>query len=426
MELFFLLMAAILLMPQNATAQTRIAVASDTHVMAPSLLPDEAKSQNEWTSYYVSQRKMLEQSADLFDQLKTTMLNSKPDILLITGDLTKDGELASHNYVREGLTSLRNAGIKVLVIPGNHDFGGEGCYWQFNADGTTDYTPVLAASDFPTFYADFGYTGSTIDPNGSLSYVAEPVKGLVVLAVDSHTASVAPSTLAWLCDQAKTAHADGKQVIAMMHHPLFPHIHGLDHFISTYAVNDYEQVRNSLIEAGVGVILTGHFHISDIAKDWNDDPNKSIYDINTGSLISYPCDYRMLTLSDDRQQLSVTTSTLTPTGMTPNDCKAWLKEKLKTMIKARIKNSRYNRFLADDTKERLAELGANALILHAEGDEHSQRSSASILGLVDEDDTWGVILGPIIHSMLEDKSNYGDSHEDQTNDRTLTFALPVR
>ena len=152
MELFFLLMAAILLMPQNATAQTRIAVASDTHVMAPSLLPDEAKSQDEWTSYYVTQRKMLEQSADLFDQLKTTMLNSKPDILLITGDLTKDGELASHNYVREGLTSLRNAGIKVLVIPGNHDFGGEGCYWQFNADGTTDYTPVLAASDFPTFY----------------------------------------------------------------------------------------------------------------------------------------------------------------------------------------------------------------------------------------------------------------------------------
>lgn len=426
MELFFLLMAAILLMPQNATAQTRIAVASDTHVMAPILLPDEAKSHHEWTNYYLNQRKMLEQSADLFDQLKTTMLNSRPNILLITGDLTKDGELASHNYVREGLTSLRNAGIKVLVIPGNHDFGGEGCHWQFNADGTKADTPVLTASEFPAFYADFGYTGSTIDPNGSLSYVAEPVKGLVVLAIDSHTASVAPNTLAWLCNQAKTAHTDGKQVIAMMHHPLFPHIHGLDQFISTYAVNDYENVRNGLIEAGVSVILTGHFHISDIARDWNNDPSKSIYDINTGSLISYPCDYRMLTLSDDRQQLSVTTAKLTPTGMTADDCRSWLKDKYKTMIKARIKRSQYSRFLADDTMERLAELGANALILHAEGDEHSQRSSTSILGLVDEDDTWGVILGPIIHSMLEDKSNYGESHENQTDDRSLTIALSVK
>ena len=43
MELIFLLMAAFLLMPQSTAAQTRIAVASDTHVMAPTLLPDDAK-----------------------------------------------------------------------------------------------------------------------------------------------------------------------------------------------------------------------------------------------------------------------------------------------------------------------------------------------------------------------------------------------
>ena len=425
MELIFLLMAAFLLMPQSTAAQTRIAVASDTHVMAPSLLPDDAKKQNAWKSYYAGQRKMLEQSADLFDQLKTTLLDSKPDILLITGDLTKDGEKASHDYVKAGLESLRGAGIKVLVIPGNHDFGQEGNHTQFKADGTTADAPVLAVADFATYYADYGYTGSTTDPNGSLSYVAEPVKGLVILAIDSHTAAIGQSTLTWLCHQAKTAHDAGKQVIAMMHHPLFPHIQGLDQFISTYSIDNYENVRNSLIEAGVNVILTGHLHISDIAKDWNNDPDKNIYDINTGSLISYPCDYRMLTLSKDRRQLSVSTATLTPTGMTADDCKTWLKDKLKTLLKSRINRSKYARFLSDDNKELFAEMGANAFILHAEGDEYTKEDAAAKLSLVDDDDFLKPLIGPTLHSLLEDKSNYGDaSHEDQTDDRTLTINLP--
>lgn len=425
MELIFLLMAVFLLMPQSTAAQTRIAVASDTHVMASSLLPDDAKKQNAWKSYYAGQRKMLEQSADLFDQLKTTLLDSKPDILLITGDLTKDGEKASHDYVKAGLESLRGAGIKVLVIPGNHDFGQEGNHTQFKADGTTADTPVLATADFATYYADYGYTDSTTDPNGSLSYVAEPVKGLVILAIDSHTAAIGQSTLTWLCNQAKTAHDAGKQVIAMMHHPLFPHIQGLEQFISTYSIDNYENVRNSLIEADVNVILTGHLHISDIAKDWDSDPDKNIYDINTGSLISYPCDYRMLTLSKDRRQLSVSTATLTPTGMTPDDCKTWLKDKLKTLLKSRINRSKYARFLSDDNKELFAEMGANAFIIHAEGDEYTKEDAAAKLSLVDDDDFLKPLIGPTLHSLLEDKSNYGDaSHEDQTDDRTLTINLP--
>ena len=419
-----LLLAAILLMPQSTTAQTRIVVASDIHVMAPTLLPDGAKEQGAWTSYYAGQRKMLEQSTDLFDQLMTTLLDSKPDLLLITGDLTKDGEQASHDYVKAGLETLKDAGVKILVIPGNHDFGKEGNHTEFKTDGTTADAPVLAATDFATYYADFGYTGSAIDPNGSLSYVSEPVEGLVVLAIDSHTAAIGNNSLIWLCDQAKTAHTAGKQVIAMMHHPLFPHIQGLDKYISTYSVDNYENVRNSLIDAGVNVILTGHFHTSDIAKDWNDDPDKNIYDINTGSLISYPCDYRMLTLSKDRQQLSITTATLTPTGMTAEDCKLWLKGRLKTFVKAKINSSKYARFLTEENKEFFAELGANAFILHAEGDEHTKEAAASILEEVDDDDAWRLLLGKTLHSMLEDKSNYGDAnHEDQTNDRILTVGL---
>ena len=66
----------------------------------------------------------------------------------------------------------------------------------------------------------------------------------------------------------------------MMHHPLFPHISGADLFISTYSVDDYETVRNRLADAGIKVILTGHFHVTDNAMDWNADKTKEIYDLN--------------------------------------------------------------------------------------------------------------------------------------------------
>jgi len=418
--------AATLLMPLSASAQTRIAVVSDIHVMAPSLLPSGAEDQDAWKNYYAGQRKMLDKSAAIFDKFVGTMIHAKPKphILLITGDLTKDGEQVSHNYVKEKLHDLEEKGIQCYVIPGNHDFGQEGSPTQFNADGTTSNAAVLSHS-FATFYADYGYTGSTVDPNNSLSYVAEPVEGLILLAIDSHSGSIDDNTLTWLCSQASQARANGKQVIAMMHHPLFPHITGADLFISTYTVDNYETVRNKLINAGVNVILTGHFHTSDIAKDWNDDASKAIYDINTGSLISYPCDYRMLELSQDKQTLNVRTYSLTPTGMTAEECKTWLNNRMATIITKKMTDKGYGA-LASTAASVLAE----AFIFHAEGDENQSTDASSCKNILISTylgaNAWGIIdqdqyndLCAMTYSMLDDKSNYGTGKVNQTDDRNL-------
>lgn len=407
---------------EAANAKTTIAVVSDIHVMAPSLLPAGAEETDTWKNYYATQRKMLEQSAGLFNQFVDNMVDSKPDIVLITGDLTKDGEEASHNYVKAGLKNLTEAGIKVFVIPGNHDFGEEGSPKQYLANGSTEPAPVLAYNNFAGFYEGYGYgdDASKYDVN-SLSYVAEPVEGLVLLAIDSHSASIPETTLTWLCDRATEAHAAGKQVIAMMHHPLFPHITGADLFISTYTVNDYAKVRDALINAGVNVILTGHFHTSDIAKDWNNDESKAIYDINTGSLISYPCDYRILTLEDGMRTLNVETKSITPTGMTAEECKTWLKGRVKTIAKPKIP------FDYAFVKEILGGYAADAFIIHAEGDEHNSTSMTKtmLLTMVDANETYSAKYGPTFHSMLDDLSNYGNTDkENQTDDRALAITLP--
>ena len=434
LRLLLSIAAATLLMPLSSQAQTNIAVVSDIHVMAPSLLPSAAETKTAWTDYYAGQRKMLDKSATLFDQFVNAMKTASPNILLITGDLTKDGEQASHDYVKAKLAELETAGIQCYVIPGNHDFGDEGNHTQFNADGSTENAPVLS-SDFATFYADYGYTDGTVDPNGSLSYVAEPVSELILLAIDSHGGSVSDNTLKWLCSQASQARANGKQVIAMMHHPLFPHITGADLFIDTYTIGSYETVRNKLINAGVNVILTGHFHTSDIAKDWNDDASKAIYDINTGSLISYPCDYRMLTLSADKTTLSVSTSSLTPTDMTAEECKTWLSGRLISIATKKMndKAGAMAPYFATQINN-IATFASNLFILHAEGDENSSGDRAGIAadyatykadGTYSTMLTAGGITDASVYSILDDKSNYGGAHEDQTSDRSLSITLPA-
>lgn len=427
----------------NSLAQTRIAVVSDIHVMSPDLFEPGAESLEAWTTYYASQRKMLEQSADLFDQFVDKMLSSEPNVLLVTGDLTKDGEVFSHDYVCNGLKKLKEAGIKVLVIPGNHDIGGNGNNAFFYADGSVGEISAFNEADFAEFYVDYGYSGSTVDPKGSLSYVAEPIEGLVVLAIDSHTASVSAETLAWLCSKATEARNAGKQVIAMMHHPLFPHITGAELFISTYTVNDYETVRDALIGAGVNVILTGHFHTSDIAKDWNgDDPVNPIYDINTGSLISYPCDYRMLTLSADKRTIQVETASLTPTGWTAEECKTWLHDRVKAIVTKQIQEKIKAKlgalatyFLKQYSEQiaSLAEFAATVYILHAEGDEPQSPQKGTYSTLYSQAENYNnlattfgynVDFSSLTHSILDDVSNYDTYKADQTDDRLL-FIPPL-
>lgn len=428
LRLLLPLVAAVMLSFQRSTAQTRIAVVSDIHVMAPSLLDDPENT--EWQAYYKGQRKMLQESADLFDQFVDQMKTSKPDILLITGDLTKDGEKASHNYVRDALAELSGSpyNIKVYVIPGNHDLGITTVY---KYEATNQKTALSAeekmadATAFKTFYENYGYgAGSTIDPNGSISYVAEPVSGLVILGIDSHNASVGEATLNWLCSQASAATAAGKQVIAMMHHPLFPHITGANLYIDTYTVDDYETVRDDLIDAGVKYIFTGHFHTSDIAYDWNNDEANGIYDINTGSLISYPCDYRMLDLSADKKTLSLITLSLNPSGS-----KEWLKERVKTITTDKMNAKAGKLALSFSTQiNKLASFAADLYILHAEGTENASADRAGLETTYNINKTIfnlafsmaGIKNGEAsIKSILDDKSNYGETHENQTDDRWM-------
>lgn len=418
------MMALALMMAMATWAQTNIVVLSDTHVMGPGLLVNDGAA---WQKELANDRKLFDYSQEVFDVLMETMLSEKPDMVLITGDLTKDGELLSHQYVAGQLNRLREAGIKTFVIPGNHDFGSKHAL-IFDGDQSSK-AEVVSREQFTELYRNHGYGAESLCDETSLSYCCEPVEGLLLIGLDSGTdGRLEESTLQWACQQAVQAQQQGKYVLAMMHHALLPHFNAEDQLLPSSVVQNYETVRNRLADAGVQVVLTGHIHISDIAKDYNADLTRSIYDISTGSVISYPCDYRRLTLSEDRAQLSVSTNRITTLPDHPvygTTAKERLHQSLSQFVKRSIKN------------DMIASVAANALLIHAEGNENESEEASNIMGtlqlakmfvsssmkakLAEHGLSWD-LLESIVTSIMTDTTNLGiEGRQDQTNDLTLTI-----
>ncbi len=413
-----LLLAVLLIGMCCKSSAIKVVVLSDPHVMAPGLLKNEGTA---WTTYLNGQRKMVDNSKLLFDDMITRIKeNINPELVLISGDLTKDGEQVSHEYVTSKLDELRAIGIKTLVIPGNHDRGSNSDAVYYDGESTTAAT-VATNEWFATQYANYGYGVSSEREGTTLTYACEPITGLVVIGIDSGTdGNVSETTLDWVVEKATAARASGKKVIAMMHHPLMPHFAGVDNFVSTAVVGNYETVRNTLADAGIRVVFTGHFHTSDIAKDWNADMTREIYDVNTGSLISYPCDYREVTMSADLSEMAITT------GHSTAIASETAKDRLKSAMQEKIaaKGTAYSL---------IASTAAQAFVIHAEGNETENASAATTLAtLVNAADIGKAFIGDakaqelkdMASSMLEDKSQYGTERENVTNDLTLSIELP--
>lgn len=305
--------------PDYKRGNFNMVVLSDIHVMAPELLVEEGKAFND---HVASDRKMLRQSAEIFTTMVDSIITLHPDLLVITGDLTKDGETASHQFVAAQLDRLAQAGVPSLVIPGNHDCNNPGA--KFFEGDTWSYAPTVTREEFADIYSNYGYGNDVIrDPN-SLSYVAEPVPGLVVLGIDSNEdeentlvargdsenhANVAgrikAATLQWVLEQAQLAHQADKQVIALMHHHLVPHFDKEETLVYPYVLENATSVQRQFMEAGIRLVFTGHFHVQDVARTFNAARTDSITEVSSGALVGYPHPFRTVNFDNGFTQVQM-------------------------------------------------------------------------------------------------------------------------
>ena len=313
-----LLLAVIAALPARGNtvmndAGVKIMVISDPHLLAPSLVGNSMAAKQ----LAAGDMKLVLESDLIVGRMVDEIIKEKPQLLLITGDLTFNGSRASHERLVSHLERLEQAGVRALVIPGNHDIN---CPYSKSYVGeAAEPVATVSSEEFAQLYLRYGYgKDSKRDPN-SLSYTCEPAEGLTLLCIDSNRYSenrlgrngekvvyhnegaVKPETLEWIKEQLDEAKAGGKRVIALMHHHLVEHIDGEAKLLPNYVVANHEEVAKVLRDGGVKVVFTGHLHITDAATIGG------ITDVATGSESTYPLPMRTVTVSPGRDTLNIET-----------------------------------------------------------------------------------------------------------------------
>lgn len=295
----------------------RIAVMSDLHYLSPDMIADTEDFEHALNS----DRKLLKESSAILNEMFERVRADKPDILLVSGDLTKDGEQECHAALAKQLQQLQQdiPGLKIYVINGNHDIRNYNAKNFNTADGKAVLATRTEPEDFKRIY-DFVYSDPTViatftpaegNKAGGLSYVARPVEGLAVIAMDTcryssdntsigddeHETSGAISAdlEKWVIEQTAAAKARGDLVIGLEHHGLVPHFDVEPTILPMYLVNGYERIAQEYADAGMSVVFTGHMHAVDIAAMTTAAGN-TFYDIETGSALTYPCPIRFVDL----------------------------------------------------------------------------------------------------------------------------------
>lgn len=277
-------------------------VATDTHYLSKSLTDDGSAFQK-----YVSagDGKQLKYIDEMMDTFSYEIKNKKPEVLIISGDLTNNGEKLSHLELADKLKVIESYGTSVYVIPGNHDILNP---WARGFKEDDQYiTENISAEDFSNIYSEFGYNEAVLRDKDTLSYLATPSEDVWILMLDTSLyksnsersspqgdGEISDDTFKWIKKCSSLAKSKGAKIITVMHHNLIDHNEVLN---DGYTLNNSKKAINEFEKLDLNIVLSGHIHLQDI-KSTNNEENK-IYDIATSALSVYPNQYGVIELAGE-------------------------------------------------------------------------------------------------------------------------------
>jgi hypothetical protein len=169
-------------------------------------------------------------------------------------------------------------------------------------------TGKISAADFASIYGDFGYEDAIYRDENSLSYICQPTEKIWILGIDACRyaendeiaivgGKIKPETMYWIKEKMAEANEKGVTVLAMMHHGILQHYYGQEQLDPGYLVENWSGMAEALMQTGIKLVFTGHYHANDISQMAIG--KNTLSDVETGSLVTPPSPYRIMILDDN-------------------------------------------------------------------------------------------------------------------------------
>ena len=267
----------------------RAVIASDLHYIAPELTDGGPGYQQILKN---GDSKFMPYVEEITDAFLDEVLADPPDLVLLTGDLTFNGAEISHRRLAGKLQRLEDAGIPVLVLPGNHDVYNENA--ALYRGGSFERVPFADSESFAGIYRDFGPGEALSADSDSLSYVWQLNEQVWIMMLDENTAhdfcGLSDRSFQWIEAQLQKAREEGRFVLVAGHQNVFQH----SIFRGGYVIQGAQRLQELLRRYGVPLCLSGHLHTQHVLSE------DGLTEIATSALCSYPCQYAVLTAEDGR------------------------------------------------------------------------------------------------------------------------------
>lgn len=272
------------LVPTEILTKTdSIWIITDIHYLSPSL------SDNGENFDYIkktSAGKELDYPSERMEALIWQVEKEQPNVLLVSGDLTLNGEKQSALDLAGYFQDIEQLGTQVYVIPGNHDIS-NGWARKFSGDNQ-EKTAQILPKDFQHIFSDMGYTEAYSVDEHSLSYAVQPYTDLILLMLDTNIYSqtegkgapplnglLKDETLVWVESLLQEAYESRATVLPILHHNLLEHN---DFMTNGFTIDNAPAVQELFIEYDAKVAFSGHTHVQDIAHK-----EETLYDITTAA-----------------------------------------------------------------------------------------------------------------------------------------------
>lgn len=238
-------------------------IANDIHYISPTLV--------DYTAYDIvgevhpisRDGKIVHYIPEITDAFLAEVIEKRPKALILAGDLTMNGALVSHEELVKKLEAVKDTGVDVLIIPGNHDVDKTAV--DYSGEELKE-APAADSAKYIELYEPLMPQTVSRDES-SQSFVYEASRELWVLMLDTNTYGqnyVKDTTLAWVEEQLSEARSKNIDVIAVSHQNLYAHSTMLSF---GYRLYNADKLLELYEKYEVRCNFSGHIHIQSIIDD---------------------------------------------------------------------------------------------------------------------------------------------------------------